>query len=975
MLDEDKVSMFGGRIRPVRGHHPLILDDPSIMWIVQAGSAAVFSSQIEGGFPVGTRRLLFAAGVGDAMFTLKPESQESFNRLMILAVKDLEILEVPVERMAQACAAAEINLNEMVEDWVNKLSTFISAGAAPTEAQTVTGSGQIALGPEQSLRPQRDAVAWVHLEEGLARLMGAPELDVVPGSSYLPLGAGLWIQAVEPLKMTVANTDQLDGHKTFLEGLSLLHSLFLRRLEVLDSAEQRQEVARLDQRQADQQRQADDSLNTMASVLNPRKVIPQRESTLLSVVSAVGDALGIAIRAPAKSEDLKRVKDPLEAIARASRVRHRRVLLSGTWWKQDCGPVIGHLEEGHRPVALLRGKGHGYEIVDPKSKTKTPVNNETAQLLAPEAAVLYRRLPKSLTQPWELVKFSLQGKFSDLLFILVLSTITTLIGMLTPMAMAMVMDKAIPDANARLLVELGLLLAAATLGITLFGLAQGLVAIRVAIASDVVAQSAMWDRLLNLRPSFFRRFSSGDLLSRVSAVSEVTQELNGAVLQSALASLMSLLNLGLLFYYSAELALIALALAIVVVIVTIAGGYFIRRYYRTLLELQGECFGLVVQLVNAVAKIRVAGAQRRAFSLWSARYAEQLRLILKSQRVDDCVMIFNQMLPTISTILLFWFGIKLLVANTDPAAGTSGLGPVMTVGIFLAFNTALGTFISGVTSLSNTVVEMMDTFVMGQRIEPILQAEPEVKEFKADPGRLIGAVAMSHVDFRYSQEGRKILGDLSFDVDPGQFVALVGPSGSGKSTVLRLLLGFETPDAGTVEFDGQDLSGLDVTAVRRQLGAVLQSGRINTGSIFENIGAGVWISLDEAWEAAEDAGFADEIKAMPMGMYTMISEGGTNVSGGQRQRLMIARALVTKPKILLLDEATSALDNRTQAIVSASLERRKVTRLIIAHRLSTIRNANVIYVLDRGRVVDTGTFDELSGRKGLFASMMARQMV
>ena len=552
----------------------------------------------------------------------------------------------------------------------------------------------------------------------------------------------------------------------------------------------------------------------------------------------------------------------------------------------------------------------------------------------------------------------------DVAFILGLSVLVSMIGMLTPMATALVLDTAIPDSDQRLLLELGLGLNTASIGLGLLSLAQGVVAIRMSVATDAATQSALWDRLLSLRPSFFKRFSSGDLLSRASAVGDITRELNGTTLGTMLSSLMAVLNLGLLLYYSASLAWIAVAMALLTGSVTVVGGYFIRRYNVTLLEMSGEFFGLVTQMISSVSKIRVAGAEERAFALWVRKYSQQLSLIRKSQSAEDYVIVVNQAVPTISTILLFWFGAELLTGS-----GADG----MSVGIFLAFNTALAIFVGGTTSLGTAFVQILDTLAKSKRIVPILEAESEASESKSDPGRLSGAIALSHIDFRYSDDGPMILDGVNFTAEPGEFVAIVGPSGSGKSTLFRLLLGFESPESGVISFDGQDLVGLDITAVRRQLGTVLQSGVLNAGSIFENIGAGAFITLDEAWEAAEDSGLAADIRAMPMGMHTMVSEGGGNFSGGQRQRLLITRAIVTRPSILLMDEATSALDNRTQAIVSESLERRKVTRLVIAHRLSTIQNADRIYVLDRGMVVQTGTFEDLSNTEGVFASLMARQ--
>ncbi|HIL82540.1 MAG TPA: ATP-binding cassette domain-containing protein, partial [Pseudomonadales bacterium] len=276
-------------------------------------------------------------------------------------------------------------------------------------------------------------------------------------------------------------------------------------------------------------------------------------------------------------------------------------------------------------------------------------------------------------------------------------------------------------------------------------------------------------------------------------------------------------------------------------------------------------------------------------------------------------------------------------------------------------------------SMSNTVVELLDMLAKFNRIKPIIEAEKESARGGTDPGVLQGGISLSEVEFRYQEDGAMILAGIDLDIQPGNFVALVGPSGCGKSTIFRLLLGFERPDVGQVLFDGQDLDGLDIGSVRIQIGSVLQSAKINAGSILENISGSGSMDLDDVWMAVRDAGLEEDVEQMPMGLHTVISEGGGNISGGQKQRLLIARALVKKPRILLLDEATSALDNKTQAIVTASLNRRKVTRVAIAHRLSTIQGADQIIVMKQGRIDQVGKFQELTQQPGLFASMMAKQ--
>ena len=744
------------------------------------------------------------------------------------------------------------------------------------------------------------------------------------------------------------------------------------RTEQHDNA-QRQEVQdafeRFQERQRRNHQVRAEVLETLAAVLEPRvSSAPAVEGTsLLVAASAVGEVLGVTIRPPARSEDPGKAREPLEAIARASHLRIRRVLLTGTWWKHDCGPLLAYTREDHRPVALLPISATRYDLFDPIRGTRTPVHARLAPTLAPEAYTLYRPFPTTTFGALDLLRFGLRGRSKDLRMILLTGIVVTLLGMLTPQATAILINQAIPDAHRPMVLQLGLALLAAVCGQALLQLAQGFALMRQHTAAGASLQAAMWDRLLQLKASFFRHYDTGDLQARVTAISTIQQALSGATIRTLCTSVLSLLNLALMLYYSVPLALVAGAIALGACSITAGAGVLTIRQVRPLQRLEGELQGMMVQLIHGVAKIRVAGAEERAFAYWGKTYSQQRTLRQRVQYIEDSMTVVNTVLPVLAAVVLFWW--TMLALQPVEAAGGRGLGT------FLAFHAAFGTFIGGATSLSNTIIALLDVAPLWERARPILEAAPEVHIDNTDPGKLTGKLAVDHVTFRYQEHGPIILQGVSLHAEPGECIALVGPSGSGKSTILRLLLGLDTPESGAVYYDDRDLARLDVTAVRRQLGTVLQQSAIMAATIFENIASSGLITLEDAWDVARAAGLAEDIAAMPMGMHTLVSEGGSNLSGGQRQRLLIARALVHKPAVVLFDEATSALDNRAQAIVTASLERLRVTRVIIAHRLSTIRHADRIYVLEQGRIVQQGRFPELAQQDGLFARLMARQEV
>jgi NHLM bacteriocin system ABC transporter ATP-binding protein len=385
------------------------------------------------------------------------------------------------------------------------------------------------------------------------------------------------------------------------------------------------------------------------------------------------------------------------------------------------------------------------------------------------------------------------------------------------------------------------------------------------------------------------------------------------------------------------------------------------RHQRELLRQQGRMSSLLFGLINGIAKLRIAGAEARAYARWAEGFAEQRRRTFAAQRAANAQTAFNAVYGVLASLAIF------AVAGFSSAAS-------LPLGEFLAFNAAFGQFLASVLTMVGILSSVLVMVPTWERLSPILETVPEVDGSKAEPGELEGDIEFSHVSFRYQEDGPLILDDVSFRAKPGEFIALVGPSGAGKSTCLRLILGFEKPTSGSIYFDGQDLSSLAVQSVRRQIGVVLQTGRPMVGSLYSNIVGSANLGIDDAWEAVRLAGLEDDIKAMPMGMHTMISEGAETFSGGQKQRILIARAIVSRPRIVLFDEATSALDNRTQEVVSRSLERLKATRIVIAHRLSTIQNADRIYAMEGGRVVEEGTYQELIRNKGPFARLAERQI-
>jgi ATP-binding cassette subfamily C protein len=959
-------------IRELEPNQTLNINQHARAWIVRSGSLELFSSRFDGDNAVGVRRHLRTILPGRAVFGLDLQSPSDPYGLVALVTKSTCVEEFDFANILNR-KSLEDGVYETgdLQEWVMFIESMMSDhGEIPPNTTFVSQSGELGLGTQEVLGPANCQMLLVEVLEGDVRLLGKEEFVVPKGDSRILLVEGLWLKVnSEHAKMSVTLIERVVSVGDLLNGLTTLQKFFFRHLNLLAQQEEQNETDR--RRLSDRlgKLQTDEAFHGLEQVLSPSEKFPLRDTPLLTVANAVGQVLGIKINDPANSEEMRRLAHPIEAIARASRCRWRSLVLGADWWKYDSGPLIGFLgEETRRPVALLPVNS-GYDIVDSDDRLRRPLKPSDLDQLTQEAFMLYRFLPDKLNTVGGLLRFTMVGRYRDLWRVLLVGITVTLLGMLVPQMTALLVDTAIPSADRRLLLEMGVLLAIAALATAAFSYVQLMTTVRMSTDSEVVSQAAMWDRLLKLRPEFFRQFSAGDLQKRVDAVGEVLRELNSATIRPMISGVLALLNFCLLWYYSWELAKVAIWVGLAVLVLTLSISYFVRQASLVLHDLEGKFHGMVVQMIGGVAKIRTMGAEHRAYNHWLNKYSHELRVRRRIEGLRDIVTVFNLLIPTVALAFVFWKGAKLTVGLefTDPKR--------LSIGDFLGFSSAFTLYLTGWTDVSNTLVGVLDSVVKGRRIRPLLLGEPEVADGATDPGRLKGNISFSGVCFRYRDDGPIILDDVSFEIQPGEFVAFVGPSGSGKSTILRLLLGFEQPQTGRICYDGQDLSGVDVLAVRRQIGTVLQNGRLNHGSILDNISNNSQITMAEAWDAVSDAGMSNDVGTMPMGLHTAVSEGGTNLSGGQRQRLLIARALVTKPKLVFFDEATSALDNKTQSIVSQSLDRRKVTRVVIAHRLSTIRNADKIVVLQGGRIVSIGKFDELLEQEGPFRDLVARQLV
>jgi len=546
----------------------------------------------------------------------------------------------------------------------------------------------------------------------------------------------------------------------------------------------------------------------------------------------------------------------------------------------------------------------------------------------------------------------------------VTSVLVQLFLLATPVLTTALVDRIVPRGDQQLLTVLSVGFALVIAFNFLSTIVRAHLLLHLRTHMDVQMTLGFLEHLVSLPYAFFQRRSAGDLIMRLNSNATMREILTTSTMSALLDGTLVSVYLLLLFLFSPRIGLLVVGLGMAQVLIFAASRGVYRNLMTKDLHARARSEGYLVELLRGIETLKSIGAERRAVEHWSNLFVDQLNVSISRGRFGALVESLMVTLQMASPIVVLLFG------------ATQVLNGHLSLGTMLGL-TALATgFLMPLAKLVRTALEIQLLKSYVERIDDVLETPPEEnvqQVVRAQP--LNGRVTLEHVTFRHSSAAPPAVNDVSVDIAPGQCVAIVGRSGAGKSTLARLLIGLYRPEQGRILFDGADLSTLACHSVRCQIGIVPQDPYLFGGSVRENIlMSNPSGTLESAVGAAKLAAIHDEILAMPMGYNTLLSDGGGSLSAGQRQRVALARALVHQPKVLLLDEATSALDTVNEKRIQENLQRLQCTRIIIAHRLSTVMQADLILVMDGGRVVEQGTHRSLTKRDGLYRSLVAAQL-
>ncbi|MYE54935.1 MAG: NHLP bacteriocin export ABC transporter permease/ATPase subunit [Chloroflexi bacterium] len=957
------LALFHGERFMGGGNRPIRLSDPDTLWFVVQGSVDVFAAQIrEDGVPTDFKHML-QAGPGRLLFPA-PEDTE----LSVLVAKGLpesELRRLPTNLLTEDGLDEEIV--EQANFWVGEFSeSIVSDVTYRPRLEHHAAPGIVEEADAGATISAQQGVVWASSEEGDLLYLGTEDL-APSGSGLVPVTTFSWVVQGRSASVKGIDTADLRRQRRLVASLMEFNGLAMRadltnRALLLADVSNLQIASTLHRQRSEEQARLD-----LYSVLDGDTPHASDSSLLMRALESIGRHEDVAFRMPQRSQrGASSGEAPeLEDILSASDVRSRRIALRARhrWWLSDSGAMLATHKEDNSPVALIPGASGRYRMVSPQSGRSVPVTAQRAAALEQAAYFFYRPMTDGPTaKAVSLLRLSFNRVQGDLARLLGAGLLSSLASLAPAVMLGVFASHVLPSDDLGMLAMVTLALALIGLNLALLEILRGTAMMRLEARAAARVTAALWDHLLVLPSSFFRRFTAGDLGTRAMGFQHLRDQVAG-IAGGALLSLVFLLpTFVLMFLYDTALGWLGLGLGIVSLGVTLYLGMRQLPHHRQLLDTSRLLTGVLLQLIGGVAKLRSSGAEGSAFAMWATTYRQQKRTEMQLGALNEHLIAFTSAAP--------FFAMTGLLAVALPRMEQG-----LTIGGFLAIYAAFMIFYGAVTQFGFSFSAIAFILPTIEQTRPILAERPRRGAIDAPMLELQGELRIDHVTFRYTDDGPIVLRDVSLYARPGEFIALVGESGSGKSTLLRLALGLESPISGAVYYDGHDLERLNRRSVRDGVGMVVQDASLRPQTVMDNIiGTGEDLTVEDAWRAARIASVDDDIEAMPMGMYTVTSEGSSTFSGGQAQRMMLASALVRNPSVLLLDEATNWLDNETQSKVMEEIEKLSMTRIVSAHRLSTIRRADRIYVLQGGRIVQQGSFDELIAEEGVFQEMTLRQM-
>ncbi|MCY3855504.1 MAG: ATP-binding cassette domain-containing protein [Rhodospirillales bacterium] len=951
---------------PSAGNLPVALEDPQYAWYVEQGAVDLFLVEYQNGVQQSARQHVLRATAGRLLPGVAAQDDETTLSLVVTGLVGSVLRRLPIASLE---VLPQAELADQIDTYLADVAAMLGRDTLQRARPDMLAEPRQALPTSQGTLSARRRVMWVSLPPpgtGLFMdLIDPTEFASDDDAGLLPLTPASWLTLLEAAPLSVKSSEELAEDGVLMPALTSFHKTAFalerlnRRLAVVDQANV--ERARATNRRTDEEGARRHLFNLFGLPDDGAGVT--HSAALKGALWTVGRREGIEFRWPDRS-GASETPVQLSQILDASDVRARKVNLTreDKWWTGDGSAMLAFREDGGRPVALLPSILGRYREVDPVTGRSAQVTARRARELRSEAWMFYRPLPSDSVRPAALLKMASKGLTTDVARLVLSGLPRGLILLLPAVVLGFLVDQAVPTGDVGLVYTATAGLAALGVIGVLLHILQGMATMRLEGRITSRIEAAIWDRLLRLPTGILHRYPSGDLAMRGMTFQRLRDAVQGVVADATLSILFLLPALALIFFYDSLLGGTVLALSIVHLIVAITLGLRQIAPYGRLIRAIRRVAGRLFQIVNGISKLRVDSAEGSAFAVWARDYRVQKQAEIELGAIEEHLQAFGAALP-------FLGGAVVLFTAAQFSEGTLAVGDFLVAyTVFLVFQTAVARLGESLGAVS----AILPTF---EQVRPFLAAVPESAASGEPVEQLGGDVLFERVSFRYEPDGPLILDDVTIRARPGEFVAIAGESGAGKSTLFRIALGQVRPSAGSVYYDGRDLRHLNTKQVRRNIGAVPQDVQLHPNDLWDNIVAHHdEVTNEELWQAAQTAQIDREINAMPMGMLTPVGGSGSVLSGGESQRIMIARSLVRNPRILLLDEATNWLDNENQAEVMQNLARLSSTRIVIAHRLSTLRQADRIFVMQSGKVVQEGTFAELASSEGVFQGLVRRQI-